>query len=236
MLERWGSHAYGFFDPRPAVKEIQGRRAHVFRCSATICRGSTRNVNRFLNTGDVSSTSNLLKHATKCFGHEAVDRARNNKLSAEQVRANIVKATTSESINKYFKATSKNTVTYSHRQLTASETRCEFVRWCAESYRPFEIVKDTHLQVILKSGRPGFMVPSPSTVARDTKLLFARTRRRLRRLLCDYDGRLSIATDCWTSPNGHALMAITVHVVHENAPMCLVLDIVEIPKVYNLIC
>ena len=45
-----------------------------------------------------------------------------------------------------------------------------------------------------------------------------------------YDGRLSFATDAWTSPNQRAYVAITVHLEYEGEPISLLLDIVEVVK------
>jgi len=46
----------------------------------------------------------------------------------------------------------------------------------------------------------------------------------------EYDGRLSFATDAWTSPNQRAFIAITVHLEHEGEPISMLLDIVEVAK------
>jgi hypothetical protein len=61
--------------------------------------------------------------------------------------------------------------------------RAEIVRWVAESMRPFEIVKDRGFQSLMKTGRPGYYIPLPSTVARDVRLVFARTRNRISKML-----------------------------------------------------
>ena len=44
----------------------------------------------------------------------------------------------------------------------------------------------------------------------------------------NYDGRLSFATDAWTSPNQRAFIAITVHLEHEGEPLLMLLDVVEV--------
>ena len=46
----------------------------------------------------------------------------------------------------------------------------------------------------------------------------------------EYDGRLSFATDAWTSPNQRAYVAITVHLEHKGEPMSMLLDIVEVAQ------
>lgn len=59
----------------------------------------------------------------------------------------------------------------------------ELVKWIAENLRPFSIVRDRGFLSLMKTGRPGYYIPSPSTVSRDAKLIFARTRQRMAKLL-----------------------------------------------------
>jgi hypothetical protein len=44
---------------------------------------------------------------------------------------------------------------------------------------------------------------------------------------------LSFATDAWTSPNHKAYVAITVHLEMDGEPLCLLLDIVEVPRSHS---
>ena len=87
------------------------------------------------------------------------------------------------SISKAFERKGKGRVTYSSRQHTRAETRVELVRWVAQSLRPFNIVKDLGFQALMKTGRPGYYLPSPKTVARDVKMVFAKTRICIAKLL-----------------------------------------------------
>jgi hypothetical protein len=48
--------------------------------------------------------------------------------------------------------------------------------------------------------------------------------------LKEYEGRLSFATDAWTSPNQRAYVAITVHLENKGEPISMLLDIVEVAK------
>jgi hypothetical protein len=61
--------------------------------------------------------------------------------------------------------------------------RAEIVRWVAESKRPFQIVKDRAFQTLMKTGRPGYQIPSPVTVSRDVKQVFLRVRNRIAKIL-----------------------------------------------------
>jgi hypothetical protein len=47
------------------------------------------------------------------------------------------------------------------------------VRWVSESLRPFSIVKDRGFLCLMKTGRPEYYLPLPSTVSRDVRLVFA---------------------------------------------------------------
>ena len=59
----------------------------------------------------------------------------------------------------------------------------EIVRWVAESKRPFEIVNDRGFQSLMKTGRPGYHIPSADTVSRDTKQVFVQARKRIAKML-----------------------------------------------------
>jgi len=101
----------------------------------------------------------------------------------------------------------------------------------------------------MKTGRPEYYIPSPSTVSRDVRMVFARTRQRIASMLqvseClqqtkrekgltevkKYDGELNFATDAWTSPNHKAFVALTVHLEKNGEPLCMVLDVVEVATV-----
>jgi hypothetical protein len=100
----------------------------------------------------------------------------------------------------------------------------------------------------MKTGRPGMHIPSPSTVSRDVRLVFAKTRKRIAAMLQvkhissyrtkiltedlqNYDGKINFATDAWTSPNHYAYVALTAHLEAKGEPISIVLDVVEVAKV-----
>lgn len=47
----------------------------IFTCAAEVCRGSGRDVLRFQDSKDSTSTANLTRHARRCFGDEVIDAA-----------------------------------------------------------------------------------------------------------------------------------------------------------------
>ena len=59
----------------------------------------------------------------------------------------------------------------------------ELVRWVSENLRPFEVVNDRGFQSLMKTGRPAYYLPHAKTVARDVKLVFARTKERIADML-----------------------------------------------------
>jgi hypothetical protein len=79
LQKDWNAPIYGFFQQKPIISVVNGRRCHEFICSAPMCLGRGRNrrrVRRYLDTQDAKSTGNLHKHAVICWGEEAVKRAR----------------------------------------------------------------------------------------------------------------------------------------------------------------
>jgi hypothetical protein len=46
--------------------------------------------------------------------------------------------------------------------------------------------------------------------------------------LQNYAGNINFASDAWTSPNHKAFVAITAHFLHEDQPISMLLDIVEV--------
>ena len=57
------------------------------------------------------------------------------------------------------------------------------MRWVAESKRPFQVVNDRGFQMLMKTGRPDFYIPSAETVSRDVKNVFVRVRQRIAKML-----------------------------------------------------
>jgi len=86
----------------------------------------------------------------------------------------------------------------------------------------------------MKTGRPEYYIPSPSTVSRDIRLVFANVRKQMAKMLQEYKGTLNFATDAWTSPNHKVFMAVSVHFEQNGQPICLILDVVESHSGVNL--
>jgi hypothetical protein len=125
----------------------------------------------------------MRKHEKKCWGIDMIESA-DKANNANEVRATTVRCILNpESITAAFERMGKGKVTYSHRQHTTTESRAEIVRWVAESKRPFKVVSDCGFQSLMKTGRPGYYIPSPVTVSRDVKKVFANARKRITKML-----------------------------------------------------
>ncbi|TFK80651.1 hypothetical protein K466DRAFT_503539, partial [Polyporus arcularius HHB13444] len=229
LQKGWTSSVYAFYSSDVTIGYEEGCRYHEFKCMGKSCK-LKKPIRRFLDKDDVSSTGNLRKHAKKCWGEEAVALA-DQAEHAEEVRRTIVKGILRDGTITMHFARKKGQVTYSHRPHTKAETRTEIARWCCEVLRPWAIVRDRGFQCVMKTGRPNHYIPSPSTVSRDAKGLFGVARNRIAEMLREYEGKLSFATDAWTSPNHRAFVAVMVHLEVKGEPLCLLLDLVEVPEV-----
>ncbi len=112
-----------FFRPLPRIETIEGRCVHVFECAALHCKGSSRGVRWFLDTGDSKSTGALHTHAKRCWGEETVKAAIATK-NLKAAREIVERAPQRDSsLTAAFERIGKETITYSHRQHTYEETR-----------------------------------------------------------------------------------------------------------------
>ncbi|EJD38750.1 hypothetical protein AURDEDRAFT_46315, partial [Auricularia subglabra TFB-10046 SS5] len=161
----WGAPIYAFYSPVPRIGYEGSRRYHAFGCAAKGCKQEVR---RYLDGKDTASTGNMTRHARKCWGDEAVNSAKEFKTASaarDGLTAKLPGQSRSGTITESFKRLEKGSVTYSHRQHTSTQTRAEIVRWCAESGRPFSIVKDRGFLSLMKTRRPGYYLPSIATVS-----------------------------------------------------------------------
>ncbi|KAF5331299.1 hypothetical protein D9758_018118 [Tetrapyrgos nigripes] len=236
LMKGWRSVVYAFFEPIPTVKYIKGRKCQVFTCSSPSCK---KKIHRFQDTGDAKATKTLQNHVNTCKAWGPDTIATVKELTVPDARKSLSRYLRDGTITTAFQHGRKGrgTVTYSHKQQTRAETRAELICWVAESSRPFAIVKDRGFQCLMKMGRPGYYLPHPTTMARDIKTVFAKTRLcialmlKLMKTIKEYDGDLNFATDAWTSPNHRAYVAVSVHLEKEGVPISFLLDFVEVAKV-----
>jgi hypothetical protein len=125
----------------------------------------------------------MRRHVRKCWGEEPLNAAEAVE-NIGKVRDMVVNALDETgSISAAFERQGKGVVTYSNRQHTRAKTRVELVRWVSKSLRPFSIVKDESFHCLMKTRWPGYYIPSPKTVSRDVKQVFAKMCIRIAKLL-----------------------------------------------------
>ena len=169
------------------IELVNGQHIHVFECNAGHCRGKGKNarfVRRNLSTADATSTSNLRKHATLCWGKEVVDAAKAAG-SALEAREVLKKkdGLRDGSIAVEFARVGQGKPTFSTHPPTKLESRADHVRWMAESKRPFNLVKDYGYHRVMKNGRPAHYIPSDKSIARDLREVFVKTREQIAKKL-----------------------------------------------------
>jgi hypothetical protein len=127
LQREWRSPVYAFFQPTPKIVELNGRRAHEFKCSGRGCKATIR---RFLDKKDAYSTGNMRKHVKACWGTDVMAVAETAR-NVEDVRTKIVKdILRNGNITVAFEQ--KNQVTYSHRQHTKAEIRYDLSQYVVE--------------------------------------------------------------------------------------------------------
>ncbi|KAJ7786903.1 hypothetical protein B0H14DRAFT_2630015 [Mycena olivaceomarginata] len=190
---RLRSGVYQFFKSPVLREDDDGRKYQFFECAAPKgCKHKAKGTTRYQTNkdgskaGDRSSTGNLTKHATKCWGNDVV-KARMRGVEAQGKDGSIFGA---------FARASERPVAPSDRTLTEAELRAHIVRWVAESHRPLTIVEDREFMQILGAGRPEYRIPRRRTVGRDLHAAYERCREYVVTLLRDYPGRLSFGNRC----------------------------------------
>lgn len=118
---------YAFFEADIAIREVKGRRVHVFKCAARHCKGkgfTPREVKRWLDTKDKSSTGSLKDHAKVCWGEDLVKEAAEAGSSINEIRTSLENANLEQGrLTAVFERVGKGKITYSHMPHTREETR-----------------------------------------------------------------------------------------------------------------
>lgn len=179
LRRTWDAPAYAFFNETVRVVESNGRRVHVFECAAGRCK---KRINRYLDTGDHSSTSNLRKHVLTCWGAEAL-KAADGMATAKAARPCVEKLERNGTITAAFSRIAGSAETYSTRPMTKNEANTGHALWMAQSGRPFDIVEDPWYRRLAKTGRPDFPTPSAKTARRNLYNIFEHLVPRVKHLL-----------------------------------------------------
>ncbi|KAF8547340.1 hypothetical protein OG21DRAFT_1425029 [Imleria badia] len=212
LKKKWSSPIYTLFEATPAIEHIGTCRSHLFQCASRGCKVTIR---QYLDTKDAHSTGNMWKYARKCRGDEAVNAVDEAKGASEahmKVEGGILK---NGKLTTVFKKKSKNRATYLNVPLTREETS----------------VTNPGFLFITKTGRPNHYIPCRFTVVHDVCMVFMHTCNRIANMLREYEGKLNLMMDAWTSPNHCAFMAICIHLEKKGVPLTMLLDLVEVAKV-----
>ncbi len=127
-------------------------------------------------------------HAKACWGDEAVAAANDtwDVMAACDALANHKGV--DGSITAVFQCIGKGGVTYSHCQHTRAKAQyipllimktdiwyfisVEFVHWVCKSNWPFQIINDWAFHSLMKTGQPGYYIPSAKTLSCNVKNVF----------------------------------------------------------------
>jgi len=137
----------------PDIEYKDNHHSHVFCCLTKGCGGV---VHHFMDND--ASTSNLIKHAWKCFGENTIKFARSAK-NAQEVHDKIIGSIPrDESITamyewkdcekvtcshcQHMKMVTRYVVLHTYRPPVETLDRTELVHWVSESNWPFNIVED----------------------------------------------------------------------------------------------
>lgn len=81
---------------------------------------------------------------------------------------------------------------------------------------PFRFVEHRGFIRFMSIAQPRFAIPCRQTVAKDCLELYEDERSKLRKFFRNYNGSISLTTDCWTSIQNMSYMCLTAHYVDEN--------------------
>lgn len=137
----------------------------------------------YLDTQDLTSTLNLKWHIEGCWGPNALKIAQGIGSIADAQEQIFDKILSQVPLTAHFERKKGGSVSYMHCNFNKVETRTEIVQWVCESTRPFNVVKGCGFLTLMKTGHPGYYVPSPSTVSRDVKTVFVHSRNQIVKLL-----------------------------------------------------
>jgi hypothetical protein len=90
------------------------------------------------------------------------------------------------------------------------------VRWVVCDNQAFEVVENANFRSLLMLLKPDINVPSATTIKGEVMKCYGEGANRLGALLRHADCKISLTSDCWTSPNTKAFMAITVHFIDDD--------------------
>lgn len=201
LSKDWDAPIYVFFKPTAMVEYVDGHKSHVFECATQSCQGRSRFVLWYLDKGDAKLTSNLSWHAKSCWGDDTVSLADNscNTKPAHEVLSHNKKM--DGSITSAFQHMAKGQPTYSHCQHTKIQAQytllsgletshpkkvqyqiCTLDRW-EQTPVPNHEWSWLPLSTLMKTGQPGYHIPSLYTLSCDVWKAFVQAHTQISKLL-----------------------------------------------------
>ncbi|KAF9001213.1 hypothetical protein BDZ89DRAFT_968687, partial [Hymenopellis radicata] len=225
----WTSSIYVFYEEL-VVAIYNGRKAHMFKCRA---RGCTYSIPRYqdVKLKDRNLPSNLRTHSKSCWGESIVKEANGTSREGAEKALKKHDKHPDKDIKSFFseQARRKGVKTFSTHSDTPAEARSVISAFV--DGRPFNIVKDRMYVDLQKTGRPEYYIPHPTTMSRDVKTAFVRTRQEIVQLLRNYDGDISFEFDGWTSENHGAYGALCADIIVDGEVQTILIDFIKIAKV-----
>ncbi|TFY82246.1 hypothetical protein EWM64_g1767 [Hericium alpestre] len=131
-------------------------------------------------------TGNLIREKRKCEAKRGIVDGADTSVGAQQ--------TLESTVSRYTPAR--------HRALIALR--------CAESKRPFNSVQDPRYLEEIELLRPGTVVPSPSTVSRDSNDIYVQGSNAVKQYFKQHTGSIHLVIDGWTAPFAYSYLGIVV--------------------------
>ncbi|OJT01618.1 hypothetical protein TRAPUB_7922 [Trametes pubescens] len=113
-------------------------------------------------------------------------------------------------------------------QYSYARVRFYLAMWCARRHRPFTIVEDPELLMLLKMLYGRVELPKRLTVSRDVQFIHTTSKTRLVIMFKGLPCRIHICVDGWTSPNILSFLGITAHWHDSGKIRHVILDFVRL--------
>jgi hypothetical protein len=123
LSNNWNAPIYAFYEPLVKVEYVRVKgvlqKCHTFKCALKRCRN--KGIHQFLAGSDRQSTSNLRKHAKRCWGDDTIENA--DKLPDVAAARSLMDGVTQSSITKAFAWVVNTKVSYATRQHSKGQVR-----------------------------------------------------------------------------------------------------------------
>lgn len=125
------------------------------------------------------------------------------------------------------------TVVKNGREAVNEKFREATVKWIVHSYKPLNVVEDSHFRAMISAVNPNIGCMCSETVNARIVSKAALYRGKLRQFL---KGRkVAITIDCWTSNADESYIAFTVHLIHDWNMLALLVECSPFPGTHTAV-